>query len=48
MTGNLNFVPNWIKTFKRWRPTAINLENVVKSQNDILRRVKVNPEDYDL
>jgi hypothetical protein len=48
MTGSLNFVPNWIKTFKRWRHTAKDLEYVKNSQNNILRRVNVNPEDYGL
>ena len=48
MTGSLNFVPNWIKTFRRWRHTAIDLERVTESQNDILKRVGVNPEEYNL
>jgi glycosyltransferase involved in cell wall biosynthesis len=48
MTGALNFVPNWIKIFKRWRHTAINLERVAQSQNDILKKVGINPEEYEL
>jgi len=48
MTGNLNFLPNWIITFKRWRHTAKDLNYVVESQNRILRRVGVNPADYGL
>lgn len=48
MTGSLNFVPNWIKTFKKWRHTAINLNTVTENQNSILKKVGVNPEDYGL
>jgi glycosyltransferase involved in cell wall biosynthesis len=48
MTGTINFVPNWIKIFKRWRPTAENLEWVTESQNSILKRVGINPSDYGL
>lgn len=48
MTGTLNFVPNWIKTFKRWRHTANNLEWVKQSQNNVLLKVGINPTEYDL
>ncbi len=48
MTGNLNFVPNWIKIFKRWRHTARDLEYVKQSQNNILRSVGINPEEHGL
>jgi len=48
MSGSLNFVPNWIITFKRWRSTAKNLSWVTNAQNDILRKVGINPVDYDL
>ena len=48
MTGNLNFAPNWIKVFKKWRHTAKNLEYVVNAQNGILKRAGINPEDYGL
>jgi glycosyltransferase involved in cell wall biosynthesis len=48
MTGSLNFLPNWIITFKRWRHTAKDLEYVTNAQNEILRRVGVKPEDYNL
>lgn len=48
MTGSLNFAPNWIKIFKKWRHTAINLDNVINSQNEILTRVGLKPEDYGL
>jgi glycosyltransferase involved in cell wall biosynthesis len=48
MSGSLNFVPNWIITFKRWRHTAKDLEYVKSHQNNILKRVGVNPEDYGL
>lgn len=48
MTGNLNFSLNWIKTFKRWRHTAHNLENVINRQNNILKSVGLNPSEYGL
>ena len=48
MTGTLNFVPNWIKTFKRWRHTAIDMNRVTTSQNNILKRAGVNPADHGL
>jgi len=50
MTGSLNFVPNWIKTYKRWRHTATakNLEWVINTQNAILKNAGINPADYDL
>lgn len=48
MTGSLNFVPNWIKTFQRWRSTAIDLNYVTEAQNNILRQVNINPSDYNL
>jgi glycosyltransferase involved in cell wall biosynthesis len=48
MTGTLDFSPNWIRVFKKWRHTAIDLGEVVKSQNNILRRAGINPEDHGL
>lgn len=48
MTGRDNFVPNWIKTFKRWRNTANNLSWVTEHQNNILKSVGINPKDYNL
>lgn len=48
MTGRDNFLPNWIITFKRWRNTAENYDYVVNAQNNILKSVGVNPEDYGL
>jgi glycosyltransferase involved in cell wall biosynthesis len=48
MTGSLNFAPNWIKIFKKWRHTALDLEGVTQSQNDILKRVGLKPEEYGL
>jgi len=48
MTNNLNFAPNWIKVFKKWRHTAENLRWVTESQNRILKSVNINPEDYGL
>lgn len=46
MTGNLNFLPNWIKIYQRWRPTAIRKNYVVEAQNAILKNVGVKPSDY--
>jgi hypothetical protein len=48
MTNNLDFSKNWIKVFKKWRHTAIDLQWVTESQNNILRSVGINPEDYGL
>jgi len=48
MTGTLNFAPNWIKIFKRWRHTAINSNYVISTQNKVLERVGINPKDYGL
>jgi len=48
MTGSRDFSKNWIKVFKKWRHTAQNLEWVTQSQNNILKRVGINPEDYNL
>lgn len=48
MTGNLNFVPNWIHMFKKWRHTAINLEQVVKTQREVLSKVGINAEEVGL
>lgn len=48
MTGRDNFAPNWIKTFKRWRHTAKDLEMVKNHQNSILKKVGINPQEYGL
>jgi hypothetical protein len=50
MTGSVNFVPNWIKVFKKWRHTATpeKLNWVIESQNNILKSVNVDPMEYDL
>ena len=48
MTGSLNFVPNWIKSFQHWRHTADNLEWVTNEQNKVLRSVGINPADHNL
>jgi len=48
MTGSLNFVPNWIRTFKRWRHTANNFEYVKTHQNEILKSVGIIPEEHGL
>jgi len=48
MTNNLDFSKNWIKVFKKWRHTAIDINWVTESQNNILKRVGINPSDYGL
>jgi hypothetical protein len=48
MTNNLNFAPNWIKVFKKWRYTANNLQHVTEAQNRILESVNINPKEYGL
>ena len=48
MTGTLDFSPNWIKIFKRWRHTAIDLDWVTKHQNNILRSAGIDPEEHGL
>lgn len=48
MTGSLNFVPNWIKSFQHWRHTADDLAWVTNEQNNVLKSVGVNPADYNL
>jgi len=48
MTGTRDFSKNWIKMFKRWRHTANNLEYVTNSQNEMLKRVGINPKDHGL
>jgi len=48
MTGSLDFFPNWVKMFKKWRETAEDLNWVTNAQNGIIRRVGKNPADYGL
>jgi glycosyltransferase involved in cell wall biosynthesis len=48
MTGSLNFVPNWIKSFQHWRHTAADRNWVINEQNNVLRSVGINPADYNL
>jgi glycosyltransferase involved in cell wall biosynthesis len=48
MTGSLNFVPNWIKSFQHWRHTAEDKNWVINEQNNVLRSVGINPADYNL
>lgn len=48
MTGSRDFSQNWIKVFKKWRHTAINSKNVIQSQNNILKRVGIDPSAYGL
>jgi len=48
MTGTINFVPNWIKIFKKWRHTAEDLDYVTDAQNRILQSVNIDPKEYGL
>jgi hypothetical protein len=48
MTGSLNFVPNWIKSFQHWRHTADDLAWVTNEQNKVLKSVGINPADHNL
>lgn len=48
MTGSMDFSPNWIKTFKRWRHTAKNIQYVANQQNSILKSVGINPAEHGL
>ena len=48
MTGSLDFSKNWIAVFKKWRSTAINLQNVIQSQNRVLENVGIDPKLYGL
>lgn len=48
MTGTIDFSPNWIKIFKRWRSTAENLQWVTESQNRILAQVGIDPKAHGL
>jgi glycosyltransferase involved in cell wall biosynthesis len=48
MTGTRDFSVNWIKVFKKWRHTAMDLQRVTESQNNILKSVGINPQDYGL
>lgn len=48
MTNNLDFSVNWIKVFKNWRHTAENLQWVTEHQNNILKKVGINPAEYGL
>jgi glycosyltransferase involved in cell wall biosynthesis len=43
MTNNLDFSVNWIKVFKKWRSTAIKLNWVTEHQNNILKKVGIDP-----
>lgn len=47
-TGNKNFISSYPIIYKRWRNTAINKEEVIKRQNDTLKKYGLNPEDYGL
>lgn len=48
MTGKLNFLPNWIIVYKRWRHTAKDLNYVINGQRGALEKAGVDPDDYDL
>jgi glycosyltransferase involved in cell wall biosynthesis len=48
MTGSRNFSLDFPRIYKKYRHTAKNLEYVTNAQNEILKRVGINPEDYDL
>jgi len=48
MTGQLNFVPNWIKVFKNWRHTAEDIKWVTDTQNAILIQSHIDPSQYGL
>lgn len=47
-TGNLNFTSGWIKTFKRWRHTALSPAYVIEHQNNILKSVGIDPKEHGL
>lgn len=47
-TGNKNFISSYPIIYKRWRDTAINKEEVIKRQNDTLKKYGLEPEDYGL
>ena len=48
MTGTRNFGADIVKIFKKWRHTAKNLEWVTEHKNEMLRKMKINPNDYGL
>lgn len=47
-TGKKNFAISYPIIYKRWRNTAIDLESVTKYQNETLKQLGLNPEDYGL
>lgn len=47
-TGNKNFAISYPIIYKKWRSTAIDLEGVTEHQNQILKQLNLNPEDYGL
>jgi glycosyltransferase involved in cell wall biosynthesis len=48
MTGSRDFSHNTAKIFKMWRETAQNLAWVTEHQNNMLKRMNINPSDYGL
>lgn len=48
LTGAKDFTISYPIIYKRWRDTAINKEQVILRQNEMLKRMNKNPEDYGL
>jgi glycosyltransferase involved in cell wall biosynthesis len=48
MTGVRNFSNAYPIIYKRWRETAINLKQVIEHQNNVLKNMGINPENYGL
>ena len=48
MTGTRDFSHNTAKIFKMWRHTAIDLPYVTEQQNNMLKRMNIDPKTYDL
>ena len=48
LTGARDFTISYPIIYKRWRETAINKEQVIERQNEMLKRMNKNPEDYGL
>jgi len=48
LTGAKDFTISYPIIYKRWRDTAVNKEAVIERQNEMLKRMNKNPEDYGL
>ncbi len=48
MTHNRDFSQNWIKVYKKWRHTAIDIEKVIRIQNQMLLQSGIDPAQYGL